>query len=309
MCTKLFQWICLAGTLATLCASVSLAQGVPEVISPEVVFEKSIENGSLSFTLNRAVDINFVPHKVLFFVNFDRSGEPLRLEGAITPVLNGQGVFAEKRRWVAGVSLRPPAKRRKVLCSLLILGEEKQIYFEPELEIDLTPGMSEVLSTDGLRTRLLQKKDTLASWQLQISAQQESLQRLREDASVIGNLGRIIELREEVERVKANADNLERDLGHMREFIKIARTRPLPKNYSLREGDLVRQIAELADAAKGAESQEYQRKTHVEGELQRKLSIIEQTRNDDYDELQGELVRVRRQRMQVEKDKGVSFEQ
>ncbi len=300
--------VMLAGELFLSAGHAQTAASLEKSVPPAVFsFDRALAEGSLSFVLNRTLELNFTPERAVFFVDF--SGEmPRRLAGIVLPALGSEGGEAAPHKWIVGALLHPPAGCKKVRYVLLVLGKARQFFFDPQVSVELTAETPEIISADDLRDRLLQKKETLKSWQIQLTAQKDSLQRLREDASVIGNLGRIIEVKDEIERTRMSMTSLERDLEHMRDFVKIARQRPQPKNYPLREGELTRQLAELAEAAKNAESQEFSRKSHAEGDLQRKLSIIEQTRNDDYDELQRELLRVRRQRLQLEKEKGVSFE-
>lgn len=260
-------------------------------------------NASDELIINRTVSLNFKPVAVFFFTNTDTESAACG-RGVIVPAFGSDSVLSETKKFLAGTKVKIAKTVKNIHYSLLIVGKERRFYFEPDLIQDLSLASLNYSTTDSLRERLLQRKEVLNSWQIQIKAQDASLERLREDANVIGNLDRIVDVKEDLDKANRDSSNLDRDLENLRNFIKLARSRPIPKNYVTREGQLTRQLSLLAEESKKAESQEFSRKSRAEGDLQRKLSLIEETRLDDYDELQWQLVKVRRQRMQLEKDMG-----
>ncbi len=260
-----------------------------------------------SAMIYRGVDLLFKPEDAFFFVDF---GEelPIRIRGAIVPTLVQGSLLTDTRSYLVGAKIPLPPGKEVFHFSVLIVGRDNKFFLLADQDQDLQLLAQTPSNTDLLRDKLLQRKEVLKSWLIQTQAQQESLQRLREDASVIGNLSRIVEIKDEVERTNNNIRNLDRDLENQKGFLKLAKARPTPKNYVTREGQLTTQISELAQSAKSAESQEFSRKSKAEGELQRKLAIIEDTRLDDYDDLQRQILRLRQQRVQIEKDIATQFD-
>jgi hypothetical protein len=148
--------------------------------------------------------------------------------------------------------------------------------------------------TDALREYLLKRKQEARSWQTQIDAQDDSLRRLRADADIVADLSRIVEVREDIDRVRQSIRGLQQDQANLEEFLRLARTGPQPRNFASRERQLTKQIVELADVAKGTESGEFSRRSDAEREVQQQLALIEQARGLDLDGLQRELVQLRK---------------
>jgi len=155
-------------------------------------------------------------------------------------------------------------------------------------------------SVDNLREHLQQRKKSLESWQVQLRVQRESLERLRADAEVIGNLGRIAERAEELQRVRAQIRDIEKDMQSLQRFLKLASKGPEPRNFVRRHHTLTQQLDELVRSARDMEAGERQRKNKGEAELNRDLKLVEATRDDDYDALREELSKVRRERAALE---------
>jgi len=155
-------------------------------------------------------------------------------------------------------------------------------------------------SIDNLREHLLKRKQESRSWQTQVDAQDDSLRRLRADADIVADLGRIVEVREETDRVQQSIRGFVQDQANLEEFVRLVRSGPQPRNFAARERQLTKQIVELADAAKGTETGEFARRSEAEREVQRKLGFVEQSRSLDYDALQRELVQLRKQRRDLE---------
>ena len=232
------------------------------------------------------------PKEALFLID-RRDGGLLRVRGLVVPVLGARGGV---KAWRAGAAL--PST----------IDESEELYFSVLVTFDagarkLFPGFTRLAAApEGpLDTRLLQRRETLRSWQLQVHIQEDNLARLRADAEVIGNLSRIVEVQDEIERTNKSIEDLERDMVNLQYFLRQTQGGPLPPNYAGRESQLTRQIAELAQAAKIAESQEFSRSSRSQSEMRHKLSLVEATRELDYDTLQRELIRLRGVRMQLEK--------
>ena len=254
-------------------------------------------------TLDHSVDLSFTPEDILYFVDFgDSVGE--RIRGSLLQSRAEKSSLKEGlRHWSSAARIPVPEGKDTVYYGVLYIGRDRKFYLEPRNGREVKNSES----TDALREKLLQKKELLKSWEIQVKTQEETLQRLRDDANVIGNLGRILEVKDELEHTHEVTSMLDRDIDNLKEFLRLARARVMPKNYAGREEQLTRQIADLAQAAKGAESQEFSRKSKAQGELQRKLGLIEQTRNDSFDDLQRALVKLKAQRESLERDAKTKF--
>lgn len=158
-----------------------------------------------------------------------------------------------------------------------------------------------LISADGLRERLLIRKQELNNLRMQFDAQEDSLKRLRADADIIANLGRIVDLREEAERIKKELTDLDHDIISLNEFIGLVRNLPAPGNLLARERQLGRQLQELAEATKKADAEEFSRRSATERELQDHLALVELARHEDLDAMQRELVRLRKRRIELQR--------
>jgi hypothetical protein len=206
---------------------------------------------------------------------------------------------------VAGARL-PAGFEKHVRYSLLIFGRAQQFELIPALEFDATSQPDYLQSTDHLQGHLDERREVLSSLRVQIESQEESLRRLRQDADVIGNFGRVNEVNEEVLQVRSDIENAEKSAAALEGLLKGAGKRPAPRGAVAREGQLTRQLSELAAAAKRIEDAEQSRKASMEFDLQRKLALVEATRYDNFDELQGRLAELRDERRALEQRAGVA---
>ncbi len=250
---------------------------------------------------SRYIDLAFsfegTPKDVLFLVE-EPEGAMLVAHGLFVPVLAHAGV---PKRWRGGALVNGHASNMPIRFYVLVLNSDGKYMRFPE-NGTATPGETSVRDPDALREYLIQRKEVLKSWQMQIQVQEDSLARLRADAEVIGSLGKIVEVQDEIEKTKKSIRDLEGDMENLQYFLKASHSSELPINYAAREAQLTKQIAELAAAAKFAESSELKRSSLTQAELQRKLALVESTRGEDYDGLQRDLLRLRSKRMALQQD-------
>lgn len=263
------------------------------------LFVASGESASTPGYLSQRVTVSFVPEDVFFLVETP-SGTVQRMRAAIVP-LN-----ADAGKYIVGVKLKEVSNPEKVFYSVLILGKGNQ--FE---SIPLTSYASALEgipqgSSEALEDYLASRKEVLSSYNLQVQSQEASLRRLRQDADVIGNFGRVMETSDEIERLKMDISNADKSAQTMETLIRLASTMPAPKNAIARETQLTMQLGELAQAAKNAEAAEMSRKAGMEADLRQKLAVVESSRFEDYDALQRQLDELRSQREALEKQRGVS---
>lgn len=240
--------------------------------------------------------LSFAPTDAFFLVSFDE-GRVLRV-GATLVRLDGELVARTDTgpiTYGAGARIRPPHGARRVSFSGVFLGAPNRLEFVPPTNLELSESNSGLGAIDGLREVLLQRKAILGSWRMQAQAQEESLKRLRADAEIIGEFGRIIDTKEEIERVKSDLASVKKDIQNLDHFLKLAKTRPAPANQVGREAQLVKQLSEITQVSHSVELTELRRRTGAETELQRKLALIEATRQDDLATLTSELERLKRE--------------
>lgn len=207
---------------------------------------------------------------------------------------------AAERQWLIGtiVPARWLTDQNEVLLVVESARGEWTLFGIPRGDADLVPVTNAQMSI--LREHLLKRKEIAASFQLQMRAQTETLRRLRADADLIGDLGKVAIVREEAEHARERLVGLDRDIVNLKSAIQRVRVMAAPENLSRREVELTQQIADLAQAARQAESGESARRAQGEGALRTSMELIEQTRFDDPAALQSELVRLRRRRQELE---------
>jgi len=265
------------------------------------------ERPGVVIVLKEALQLDFVPEEGFFLVEFEGGGLQ-RVKAVIVPLFRTEAQEKGSEpglpgRFLAGARVVASAAEGRLQYSLILVGKSERYAFVGPKEMAL--GASFAADTldlvDNLRQQLLRRKENLRSLEVQIRTQEESLGRLRADADVIGDLGRIVEVKEEINKLNEESVGLDKDIQTLERFLKLALSGRSPKNFALRESQLTKQLAELAEAAKAAESGEIRRRSQSEQELQRKLGLVEATRNEDYEELQRTLIHLRKKRLEIER--------
>ncbi|NLF24810.1 MAG: hypothetical protein GX589_04035 [Deltaproteobacteria bacterium] len=251
--------------------------------------------------LDREGSFDF-PVKQAFFTVVFGDEAPQRYRAEILPPSSTSTEPGELPVWRFGVSLERPAGIDQVEFAVLVLGEGGRYQFLPPTRQQLSGGDDHSASVDALRRSLLEKKRELESWRVQANTQDRSISRLRADAAVIGELGRIAEIAEAVEIMKEEISGLTKDMDNTGRLVRLAARGERPKNYETRQAVLTKQLDELASVVRSVESGEMGRKSASEAELQRKLRVVEAARGEDYDALQNDLLRLRHMREEMERN-------
>lgn len=253
--------------------------------------------------LDRTARLDFTPLKVFFLVDH---GEGLlrKYDGLIIEPFQDGSTPASQDYWHFCTAVQLPHSSSNVEYSVFLVGKNNRYqYLLPERwnrkKIDNFSG-----STDQLRSRLILQKKELKSWKMELKAQQQNLKRLRTDAQVIGNTKKLNELKEFIEQEKYALASINTDIASLKSFLRKASGDFQPKGFYKRERQLTKQLAELAAAAREVESGEQVRKSRSEIDLQRRLSVIQMTRMDDYDILREELLILRKKRLRLERQYG-----
>jgi hypothetical protein len=159
-----------------------------------------------------------------------------------------------------------------------------------------------LLDKASLEARLSEQRDNLKKWEAQARSQEASLNRLQDDADVIANVSKIVDVEDELDSARADSQRLKTSLELASRRLESLKTQPVPPNFKLREAELSEQLNDLSTALKTTEASALRRVAAASAELQQKLALIEATKGKQIDVLKAELARVRREREQLQRD-------
>ena len=253
---------------------------------------------SHSVVVDAAVDADFAPQQVYFLVRMNDTD--VQLQQAL---LLEDGV-AGSYRYHAGTVFKSEKPVETIEFSLLAHGKGNQFWMKHFPEEELAADHPRMLSVEGMRKKVLAAKSLQKQWEDKLTTDKETLRRLRKDAEVIGNLGRITRLLEQLDLLKEEQARLVEDKARLQDFLKKASSQAKPKNFVRRQAELTGQLEELARIVQGVEESETVRKSLSEAELQRRLALIEETRLADADDLESQLKQLQQARKRIENDLG-----
>lgn len=167
-------------------------------------------------------------------------------------------------------------------------------------DVRLEPAV--LLDVSELKRRLGEQKAELRKWDDKSSEQKARLKKIQAQADTAQSVGRIIDADDELRMAKEENSRLAASLALAQERQVALKSREPPPNFKKREAELSTYLNLLSTELKTAEED-----GAFEGgskELQQKRDLIEATRYEHIDLLKEELVRLRRQREQLEKDAG-----
>lgn len=258
------------------------------------------QSSSDKILFDKAIELEFTPTAAYFFILF-ADGTAVRKRATIVPPFRseGSGPGKVKGKWLFGTRAAIPADTNLIENSLLITGDDGRFAFMPPEERK-RDSSDMPLTTDALKEHLKSRKEVLRTLETQFVENEKKLRRLRADVDTIADIGKIVEAREETIKIKKELQNLEKDKETLTRSLKLVRSRPNPKNFMRREGELTSQLSQLVDAAKKLESAELSKQSSGESRLKRKLALIEQTRGVDVGELEKRLDSLTRRRLELE---------
>jgi hypothetical protein len=254
------------------------------------------ESSSHEIYLRRSARLEFLPEEALFFARWE-TDEISVLPSVLLPSVS-QTIGSERSaRWNFGTKLAVSPSRKLREYSTLIRGKHQEnLYLPPK-------GLTEedkYQSSDLLRQRLLEQREKLTSLEKQKSRQDDELRRLREDVDIISDIGRIIRVRQDLEKRSEELVSARKDIEMLQRFLGSVRSSRGPRGYSSREGELTRQVAELAGAAKEAEARESSDRVRTQQARERRRMLIFLGKTADRGALRQELQSLRKQRAALE---------
>ncbi len=241
--------------------------------------------------VDQVVDLEFEPGDAYLVLDFG-SGAPLRIKAAMSKVLKESG--EDSKRWIVAAAIPAEEDRSLLNLSVIVVSSHGEYAFVPPLKIDLRKRQQHYYSIDALRSYLLAEKEIERSWKMQLRTQAESLERLKSDAMVIADMDRLQDIKEEITYTKLRTKELESDIANLKRSLELARKVKEPASFRKREGELTRAVSELAQLAIQAETTELERKAVSESELKDKIALIEETRDDSLEDLEGTVANLRR---------------
>jgi chromosome segregation ATPase len=151
------------------------------------------------------------------------------------------------------------------------------------------------LSAAELRDRLVERRGALRQLQREVRSHDERLERLQEDADAIASVSRIVSTEDELSEVKNKVAQIDLAYKSIEQRSAQMKSRPTPLNAQTREAQLTQQLAELSSALSATETNALKRISKASGELQDKLRLIEETREEKITLLEEELADARRE--------------
>ncbi|MCB0309684.1 MAG: hypothetical protein KDD42_00530 [Bdellovibrionales bacterium] len=251
--------------------------------------------------VDRVVQLSFEPTAAFLFIRVWPQEELFRVSAEFSAAQAERDLKQSSKRWLFGAKFISPSGAERLESSLLIIGEKQREYFADPVVLNLKSDVNRPESVDGLRELLLQRKKQLKEWRAVHDAQAETLADLRVDADRIANLQRIVDLQNDLKRVEVEKRGVETDIETLRHSLQLVNTQSPPRRFTTREAELTRQLAQLTSVARSTESEEQQRQTTSQLELQRKLDMIESNSLENVDDLHDRLQDLRRRREILEK--------
>jgi hypothetical protein len=243
-------------------------------------------------TLVHTVDFSAVPERAIVTVSQGQNVIAV-VPGAIVIQEGSQAVTV-----VGRASLPIEGGPYKLLFTVYSKTGESGSSTRDIPDVRLEPAV--LLDVSELKRRLGEQKAELRKWDDKSSEQRSRLKKIQAQADTAKSVGRIVDADDELRLAKEESARLAASLALAQERQVALKSRESPPNFKKREAELTTYLNLLSTELKTA-----QEDGAFEGgskELQQKRDLIEATKYEHIDLLKEELVRLRRQREQLEKD-------
>jgi hypothetical protein len=142
-------------------------------------------------------------------------------------------------------------------------------------------GLVEVDGVPELRAEVIQVSKQVSAAGAELITLEKEMTRLRGEAEAIGNFGRIIDAQEELDRVEGELSQLADQTVSVQQFLQKAQIFGATGAQPVREQQLTREIATIAEATQRAERGEFMRRASSEREARRMIEALEIARSDE----------------------------
>jgi len=242
-----------------------------------------------TISLSVRSDFPFSPVRAYFLLSADSSYQSA--QSAL--------IFAGNGNATPLISLRTQIPSTAAKINYIVVGEG------PEGQVAQTPVTSCAtenlwLGIDQLREGLEERRRVLRSWEAQIQAQQDTIERLQKDADAIGNVGGILATENQLAVVSDDIVRITMASEILGQRLNLLKREGVPRGFQYREAELNKQLADLVGATREAESKHGERQTELDTQLQSKMQMIEDTRYEHVDLLEQQLADLERHRKQLE---------
>lgn len=247
--------------------------------------------------LDAVLDCGFEPVEALFFVH--RDGQSAVYPAALSE-LGSSEQQTSSARYLAMLPLPIEDLPQQLNASAFARAENGTGCFA-ELEIESQQELGRRLNyAVAIREKVADRRSQLGALGNEIKKSSEDIARLRQDARIIGRLGRIAQKESEIKLLEEKVNMLTQDLERLNGFLQQASMQSVPRNFVRRQGELTSQLEELATAGRMVEDNEQQRTQISQEDWQQNLALIEETRYDDINELTSQLEQLRAARIRSE---------
>lgn len=224
----------------------------------------------------------FRPSEAIFLVRENEKTELIAQRAVLLEV-------GEDKELLAVALIKPEVLLRSAECSVLFKEGDANFSFHSVPSKDCNSDSFAEGGIGELNKRISQSEEELRVLRQSIDEDQEQIRRLRSDAEVIGNLGRITEKAEQIKVLEEQKTRITQDIERLSTFLKQAAVQTSPRNFTRRQLELTTQLEELAEVVQSVEQDESARRSFSEAQLQRQLAMIEETRSARVPELEAAL--------------------
>lgn len=241
----------------------------------------------------RSLDLEMAP-EIGFFMFDTGDGGVVRSRATIVPPEEEDGP------WLISARVPPRlATEAETRYGIILVGEGNNFAFIPPETWRADGEGNFEGSLDRLRVAVTEKVDLLERLEAQSRTQSETLRRLRADAETIAGIGRIVDLKEDLDRTKREVADTENDIETLKRSVQLAKTRPQPRNMDNMEVDLTTQIGELIAVSRQGKGRAPSRSKTAQ-ELERRAAIVQSTRDVKLEDLKAELKKLQAKRLRME---------
>lgn len=265
-------------------------------------------NTTLTTTISELIESSSMPDEVIFVIS--ENGQLYRAQGEVIPMsTDGQYLIATNL----------PFKSNELTYAVLLVpnNSNAEIKILPQREFNSDSrghlsGASQSIefqskgfhSEDAIKSQILENRNRIEQLLLEDQKQQEILVKLRRDAEIIGGLGRIVEVKEELNKIKLASDAIDRDIQSLENLLNVTKTLPKPLNFARREVALTKSLLELANSARSLErignTNSQVDLQDSEQNLERRLALVNSSKYEQLDKLESEYERLSSMLKQIE---------
>jgi hypothetical protein len=200
----------------------------------------------------------------------------------------------EQHACIASIGVPRGFKRLQSLAVMLSSNGDIRSGYRDFAAEELPPTAR--LTLDDLRSRFTERRSVLRKLQSEVEKQELRLGELQNDADNIAMVSKIVSTEDELVDLRAKLHRLDLAEQSIDRRSAQMKSRERPLNAEAREGELVRQLSALSTALSAVENQALKRLTGAKGELQQKLVLIEDTKDDKITLLEEELAELKQRR-------------